>query len=160
MFQTAFMKKHVAAESFKGIKSITEPEQVLPLQRIISGLKNGTIFLPQHNLQYDIPESELNVPSGITPESTNSAVHDATIAALDKSAADAGEIITAAPGFTPEDAHDFIDAVNSAISVGAIKTGATGGAVDSGADAKQKGDTGNNAADAGKSSASDAGVAD
>lgn len=155
MFQTPYKRlKIVSAETFKGVKSITQPEQVLPLNRIITGLKNGTIFLPNNNQEFDIPENMIDVPAGKTPESTNAAVHDATIAALDKSAADAGVVITAAPGFVPEDAHALTDAVEAAISQAAIETGATGGSADSGADAQQGGDTGSIAAYAGKSSSS------
>lgn len=116
MFQTAFKNKpKTVSESFKGIKSITQPEQVLPLNKIISGLKNGTIFLPQSNAQFDIPEHVIDVQAGDTPEQTNANVAAATAADLAESAASHGEIITAAPGFVPEDAQPLVDAIEAAL---------------------------------------------
>lgn len=117
MFQTAFnRKKTISAESYKGVKSITEPEQVLPLKKIIQGLKNGTILLPERPQHYDIPEQEIDVKVGRSPESTNANIASATADFLVSSADRAGEIITAAPGFQPEDAHNLIDSVESSLS--------------------------------------------
>ena len=131
----------------------------MPLKRILSGLKNGSIILDSKPQHFDIPEHEIEFTQGRSPESTNAAIHDAQLNDLAASADAAGTDITAAPGFTPEDAHGLMDAVEAAVSSSTIKTGATVSANDSGADAKQKGDTGDVAADAGKSSTSGEGAA-
>lgn len=124
MFATAYNRPFiVSGESYEGVKSITQPEQVLPLSRIINGLKNGTIFLPSGEGKFDIPEHEIDVNSGKTPELTNSFINDAVLSDLEKSADDAGDDITAAPGFQIEDAHSFIDGIESVVSAAAIKGG-------------------------------------
>lgn len=160
MFRTAFNgKTKISGEDYSKVVSITEPEQVLPLKRILSGLKNGSIILDSKPQHFDVPEHEIDFVQGRTPESTNAAIHEAQLNDLAASADAAGTDITAAPGFTPEDAHGLMDAVEAAVSSSTIKTGATVSANDSGADAQQKGDTGDVAADAGKSSTSGEGAA-
>lgn len=106
----------VRGEDYSKVKSITQPEQVLPFAKIIAGLKNGTIFLPDKPQHYDIPEHEIDVPSQIIPEGTNAAVAAATLQDLSATAAQAGEDITAAPGFTVEDGQPIADFVESAIA--------------------------------------------
>lgn len=127
MVQTAYnFGKIIPAEKVAG-KSITQPEQVMPLRKIMDGLRNGTLVLDMSKQQhYDIPEHEIDVKAGRTPESTNSAIHDATLADLSAKADSAGDDITAAPGFTIEDAADLVDGVNSRIaaSMAARKDGA------------------------------------
>lgn len=116
----------IPAETVKG-KSITQPEQVMPLRKIIDGLRNGTLVLDMSKQQhYDIPEHEIDVKAGRTPEATNAAIHDATLSDLSDKADAAGEDITAAPGFTIEDAADLVDGVESRIaaSMAARKDGA------------------------------------
>lgn len=110
----------IPAETVKG-KSITQPEQVMPLRKIMDGLRKGTLVLDMSKQQhFDIPEHEIDVQSGRTPESTNAAIHDATLADLSAKADAAGDDITAAPGFTIEDAADLVDVIESAVSAAAI----------------------------------------
>ena len=153
MFRTAYNGKvSVSGEDYSKIKSITQPEQVLPLNRIISGLKNGTILLnstPQH---FDIPEHDIVYQQGHTPESTNAALHEAQLNDLNVSAENAGTDITSAPGFQPEDAHGLTDAIEAALSSSVIETGAIGNTGDNGAGAKQGGDVGADDGSVGKSS--------
>ena len=116
----------IPAETVEG-KSITQPEQVMPLRKIMDGLRNGTLVLDMSKQQYfDIPEHEIDVQAGRTPESTNAAIAEATLADLSAKADAAGEDITAAPGFTIEDAADLVDGVESRIasSMAARKDGA------------------------------------
>lgn len=116
----------VPAETVKG-KSITQPEQVMPLRKIMDGLRNGTLVLDMSKQQhFDISEHEIDVQPGRTPESTNAAIADATLADLSAKADAAGEDITSAPGFTIEDAADLVDVVESRIaaSMAARKDGA------------------------------------
>lgn len=116
----------IPAETVKG-KSITQPEQVMPLRKIMDGLRNGTLVLDMSKRQhFDIPEHEIDVQPGRTPEATNAAIADATLADLSAKADAAGEDITSAPGFTIEDAADLVDEVESRIaaSMAARKDGA------------------------------------
>ena len=114
----------IPAETVKG-KSITQPEQVLPLRKIMYGLRNGTLVLDMSKQQYfDIPEHEIDVQPGRTPESTNAAIADATLADLSAKADAAGEDITASPGFTIEDAADLIDGVEVRIADEAVRKAA------------------------------------
>ena len=116
-FKTPYNGKSVIkGEDYSKIPSITQPEQVLPFDKIIAGLKNGTIFLPDKPQQFDIPEHEIEIPSSNTPEGTNAAVAAATLQDLEATAAQAGEDITATPGFTIEDAHPLADFVEAAIA--------------------------------------------
>lgn len=118
MFKTAYnVKNFVTGEDYKGVVSVTQPEQVLPLNRILSGLKNGTIVLDGKPQFFDITEHEIDVVAGETPEQTNSNIANATVADLAESATSAGEIITAHPGFQVEDAQPIVDAVEEAISL-------------------------------------------
>ena len=91
--------KTIPAENFKNVKSCTQPEQVLPLKRILDGLKNGTIVLNSHPQEFDIPEHDIEVPAGATASQTNANVAAATVADLAESAEQSGDIITAHPGF-------------------------------------------------------------
>lgn len=117
MFKTAFNTQNfVRGEDYSKIKSITQPEQVLPLNRIIDGLKNGTLILNGHYEDYDIPEHEIDVAAGKTPEQTNANISAATTADLAESADKAGENITAHPGFQIEDAQPTVDAIEAALS--------------------------------------------
>ena len=160
MFRTAFnTKSRVSGEDYKKIKSITEPEQVLPLKRILTGLKNGSIILDSKPQDFDIPEHDINVVPGRTPEETNARIHAAQLEDIAASADAAGSVVTAAPGYTIEDSHDLIDAVEAAVSSTAIETGAIGAVGDSGAGSKKEGDTGAITGDAGKSSSSGEGTA-
>ena len=46
----------VSGEDYTDVKSCTQPDQVMPLKRILEGIKNGSIILPstpQH--QYHVP---------------------------------------------------------------------------------------------------------
>lgn len=160
MFVTAYNKKFkFTGEDYRKVKSITQPEQVLPLQRIITGLRNGTILLnstPQH---FDIPEHDIEFRQGRTPEETNAAIHAAQVADLADQAQKFGNDITAAPGFQPEDAHEFTDAIEAALSASAIETGAIGNVGEVVAGAKQGGDNGAGAGPVGKSSSSGDGSA-
>lgn len=116
----------IPAETVKG-KSITQPEQVMPLRKIMDGLRNGTLVLDMSKQQhFDIPEHEIDVRPGRTPEATNAALAEATLADLSAKADAAGEDITSAPGFTIEDAADLVDGVESRIvaSMAARKDGA------------------------------------
>lgn len=153
MFVTAYNKKFkFTGEDYRKVKSITQPEQVLPLQRIISGLRNGTILLnstPQH---FDIPEHDVEFRQGRTPEETNAAIHAAQVADLADQAQKFGTDITSAPGFQPEDAHGLTDAIEAALSSSVIETGAIGNSGDNGAGAKQGGDVGADDGSVGKSS--------
>lgn len=106
----------ISGEDYSKVKSITQPEQVLPFAKIVAGLKNGTIFLPDKPQHFDIPEHEIDVPSQTTPEGTNAAVSEAVARDLAETAAQAGEDITAAPGFTVEDGHPIADFVEAAIA--------------------------------------------
>lgn len=106
----------ITGENYSKIPSITQPEQVLPFDKIIAGLKNGTIFLPDKPQQFDIPEHDIDIPSQNTPEGTNAAVAAATLQDLEATAAQAGEDITASPGFTIEDGHPIADFVEAAIA--------------------------------------------
>lgn len=117
MFRTPYNGKSVIkGEDYSKIPSITQPEQVLPFDKIIAGLKNGTIFLPDKPQHFDIPEHEIDVPSSNTPEGTNAAVAAATLQDLEATAAQAGEDITAAPGFTVEDGQPIADFVSATIA--------------------------------------------
>lgn len=117
MFKTAFNTKNfVKGEDYSKVKSVTQPEQVLPLKRILDGLKNGTIILNGHNEEFDIPEHEIDVAAGITPDQTNANINAATVADLAESANKAGENITAHPGFQIEDAQPTVDAIEAALS--------------------------------------------
>lgn len=155
MFVTAYNGKFCfTGEDYKDVKSITQPEQVLPLRRIITGLRNGTILLnstPQH---FDIPEHEIDYRQGRTPEETNALIHAAQVEDLVTQAEKSGTNITAAPGFQPEDAHVFTDAIEKALSASAIETGAIGKPGDVVAGAKQGGDNGDDGVPVGKSSSS------
>ena len=51
----------ISGEDYSKVKSITQPEQVLPFAKIVAGLKNGTIFLPDKPQHFDIPEHEIDV---------------------------------------------------------------------------------------------------
>ena len=116
----------IPAETVKG-KSITQPEQVMSLRKIMDGLRNGTLVLDMSKQQhFDIPEHEINVRPGRTPEATNAAIAEATLADLSAKADAAGDDITAAPGFTIEDCADLVDGVESRIaaSMAARKDGA------------------------------------
>ena len=116
----------IPAETVEG-KSITQPEQVMPLRKIMDGLRNGTLVLDMSKQQdFDIPEHEIDVQAGRTPESTNAAIAEATLADLSAKADAAGEDITSAPGFTIEDAAELVDGVESRIaaSMAARKDGA------------------------------------
>lgn len=117
MVQTAYnFGKIIPAEKVAG-KSITQPEQVMPLRKIIDGLRNGTLVLDMSKTQkFDIPEHDIDVPLGRTPESTNAAIHDASLADLSAKADAAGDDITAAPGFTIEDCADLVDRVETCVA--------------------------------------------
>lgn len=104
----------IKGEDYTDIKSVTQPEQVLSLPRIIQGIKNGTIFLDNSVQHFDIPEHEIDVEPGKTPEITNANYAASTLADLAESANKAGEFITAHPGFQVEDAQDLVDSVEAA----------------------------------------------
>ena len=108
--------KTIPSEDYSNVKSCTQPEQVLPLRRILEGLQNGTILLHNHEQEFDIPEHEIDIAPGASPEATNAAIAAATSADLAQSAAQAGEIITAAPGFQIEDVQEFTDALEAQLS--------------------------------------------
>lgn len=117
MFKTAYnVKNHVSGEDYTRVKSKTQPEQVVPLNRIIEGLKNGSIILDGNPQHFDIAEHEINVFAGRTPEETNAIIAAATAADLAESAAKAGDVITAHPGFQIEDAQPTVDAIEAAIA--------------------------------------------
>lgn len=103
-------------ENYKNVPSVTQPEQVMPLKRILDGLKNGTIVLPAENQVFDIPEHEIDVQAGQTATQTNANIAAATSADLAESADNFGEDITAHPGFQIEDTQEFTDAVEAAIA--------------------------------------------
>lgn len=105
----------LVGENYKKIKSCTQPEQVLPLKRILDGLRNGSIILNAQPLAFDIPEHEIEFEQGTTATATNANLNAAITADLAESAEQAGENITARPGFTIEDAQPTIDAVEDAI---------------------------------------------
>lgn len=116
MFQTKYnFPEVIPAETYIGVKSCTQPEQVLPLKRILDGLKNGTIILNSAPQDYDIPEHDIDVVPGKTPEQTNANIASATAADLAESADKSGEIITAHPGFQIEDAQPIADLVEAVI---------------------------------------------
>lgn len=105
----------IKGEDYKDVKSVTQPEQVLSLPRIIQGIKNGTIFLDNGLQYFDIPEHEIDIEQGKTPEVTNANFASQTLADLAESADKAGEVITAHPGFQVEDAQDLIDNIELAL---------------------------------------------
>lgn len=116
-FNTPYNRSEsLVGENYKNVPSVTQPEQVMPLKRILDGLKNGTIILPAQTQVYDIPEHEIDVQAGSTATQTNANIAAATAADLAESAASFGEDITAHPGFQIEDAQQITDAVEAAIA--------------------------------------------
>lgn len=116
MFKTAYnVKNHVTGEDYSKTVSQCQPEQVLPLKRILDGIKNGTIVMDGHPQQFDIAEHRIDVAAGTTPTQTNANIDAATTADLAKLADQFGEDITARPNFTLEDAQDTTDAVEAAL---------------------------------------------
>lgn len=129
-------------ENYSNVVSITQPDQVLPLKRILDGLKNGTIILNNGSGEYDIPEHEVEFETGRTPEQTNSNIASATEADLAESANKAGDVITAHPGFTIEDAQPTVDAVEAAIIANAEdESGKSAGRQEPKADVKAESET-------------------
>lgn len=117
MIKDKYNTNHIAhGEDYSKVKSATQPEQVLPLRRILEGLSNGTIILDGQPQYFDIPEHTIEVAAGKTPEQTNANIAVATAADLAESAANAGEVITAHPGFQIEDVQEKIDAIEAVLS--------------------------------------------
>lgn len=141
IFNTPYNRsKSIVGENYKKVKSCTQPEQVLPLKRILDGLRNGSIILNAHPLDYDIPEHEIEFDQGLTATETNANIANAVANDLAQSADKSGENITAAPGFTIEDAHPLIDSVEGSIEAqDAIKGGIVGDGV-GGSSLKSKSD--------------------
>lgn len=141
MFQTPYNRSNfIVGENYTKVVSCTQPEQVLPLKRILDGLKNGTILLNSPAQQFDIPEHEIDFVQGKTPEQTNANIHAASLNDLNEQAAAAGDDITAAPGFTIEDAHPLVDAVEGVIEAQAASEGGTVGAGEGGSSSQSKSD--------------------
>lgn len=116
-FLTAYYNRpSVDAECQKDRKSIVEPGQTVPLSKIITGLRNGTIILPESNPQYDIPEKEIDVPAQRTPEATNAAIADAAVKHLSETADSFPADITRRPGFDSADAEEFFDSIAAVIA--------------------------------------------
>lgn len=121
-FKTPYTGVCLCGEDYTRVKSITQPEQVLPLNRIIQGLKNGSILLDSRPQQFDIAEHDIDVAAGLTPEQTNANIAAATLRDNVATADAAGfDDITAHPGFQVEDAHSLIDRVDAAVEQAAIK---------------------------------------
>ena len=106
----------VSGEDYTDVKSCTQPDQVMPLKRILEGIKNGSIILPSTPQHYDIPEHDIDVAPGQTPEQTNANINAATSADLAESADNFGVDITAAPGFVPEDAQALTDGIEAILA--------------------------------------------
>lgn len=116
-FLTAYFNRPgIDAERQINRKSIVEPGQTVPLSKIITGLKNGTIILPESHPQFDIPENEIDVPAQRTPEGTNAAIADATVQHLSETADACLADITRRPGFDAADAEEFFDNISAAIA--------------------------------------------
>lgn len=96
--------------------SIVEPGQTVPLSRIITGLKNGTIILPPGEQNFDIPGQEVDIPSGRTPEATNAAVAAATADYLARTADEHVPDPTSRPNFTAEDALNHMQVLADVIN--------------------------------------------
>lgn len=107
-------------------KSIVEPGQCLPMNKLIKGVINGSIVINPHFMEYDYKETLSDeFEAHGTPAEIAKQQNDAFISALD-SQSNVPSDPTASPSF------DAVDAENLAISLAAEQAALKGAAVAAG----------------------------
>lgn len=102
-------------------KSIVEPGQCLPMNKLIRGVINGSVVINPRFMEYDFKESYSDeFEPGSTPDETMKAQNDAFVGALDKQSNIPADP-TASPSF------DAVDAENLQQSIAAAQAAAAEG---------------------------------
>lgn len=108
-------------------KSIVEPGQSLPMNKLIKGVINGSIVINPRFMEYDYPESVSDEFDAVgTPSEIAKQQNDAFVAALDKQS-DVPADPTASPVF------DAVDAENLANAIADVQAASEGGSAQVGA---------------------------
>ena len=69
-------------------KSIVQPGQALPMNKLIKGVINGSIVINSVPAEYDFCEKEVDVQEGKTPSSTFAAANEAFVNELQQQSSD------------------------------------------------------------------------
>ena len=113
----AYEDSHVFGSERIKDKSIVEPGQVLPMNKLIKGVINGSIVINPRFMEYDFKEGVSDdFEEGRTPSETLHNQNEAFIAALDKQS-DIPSDPTASPVFDAVDAENLANALASQVAI-------------------------------------------